>query len=45
MFTDVLDGVNASSVTLPAGIYQVRVSAPGGDPTVSGGYGFMVKLD
>ena len=45
MFTDALDGVSAGSVTLPAGIYQVLVRAPGGDPTVSGGYGFMVKLD
>ena len=45
MFTDVLDGVNASSVSLSAGVYEVRVSAPGGDPTVFGRYSFMVKLN
>ena len=45
LFTDVLDGVSAGSVSLSAGVYEVRVSAPGGDPTVFGRYSFMVKLN
>ena len=45
LFKDLLDGVSASSVTLPAGIYQVRISASGEDPSISGRYSFSVKLN